>query len=269
MNDLNARIRASLWWLLPLVALVILIGWEINWGRAVHLAPPVAEPITPKAVVAGLLPVYTIAGGLGSHAETVNRTLFNPTRRPAPVAVAEVAKPRIQRGQFALTGTTVAGDRSLAFLKEQSGGKARTVRQGETINGMLVAEVKPDRVKFTLGDESEEVFLKVATNSKPTPQPAAPAAAAPPGPPGQPAPPPVAAAVQAQPDNAQTLAERRRAARAAEAAAAVAAPAPVAPAPAANAAAEQVDPRWAIMDQKYQQRAAPAGAAPSAATKGK
>ena len=101
----------------------------------------------------------------------MNRTLFNPTRRPAPVAIAEAAKPRIQRGQFALTGTTVAGDRSLAFLKETNGGKARTVKKGETINGMLVAEVWPDRVKLTLGDESEEISLKVSTNPRPTPQP--------------------------------------------------------------------------------------------------
>src|SRR5512137_303884 len=72
MNDLTARVRASLWWLLPLLALVLLIGGEIDWGRALHIAPPPAEPIAPKPVVAGLLPEYTIAGGLGAHAETVN-----------------------------------------------------------------------------------------------------------------------------------------------------------------------------------------------------
>jgi hypothetical protein len=52
------------------------------------------------------------------------------------VAVVEVAKPVMKRGQFALTGTTVAGERSLAFLKEISGGKARTVKMGDTINGL-------------------------------------------------------------------------------------------------------------------------------------
>ena len=92
MNDLTARVRASLWWLLPLLALVLLIGGEIDWGRAPRIAPPPAEPIAPKPVVTGLLPEYAIAGGLGAHAETVNRTLFNPTRRPAPVAIAEVKR---------------------------------------------------------------------------------------------------------------------------------------------------------------------------------
>ena len=88
---------------------------------------------------------------------------------------------------------------------------------GDKINGMLVAEVKPDRVRLTLGDESEELLLKVGTNPRPTAPPAAPAAAA--------AAPPAAgcrrgcagarrdAGAPAEP--AQTLAERRRAARAA------------------------------------------------------
>ena len=40
--------------------------------------------------------------------------------------------------------------------------------QGETINGLTVAEVKPDRVRLALGDESEELILKVQTNPKPT-----------------------------------------------------------------------------------------------------
>jgi hypothetical protein len=270
MNDLSVRVRASLWWLLPLALLVVLIGWEIGWGSAVRLRLPPAEPIAPQPVTMGLLPDYVIAGGIASHAETVNRTLFNPTRRPAPVAIAEAAKPRIQRGQYALTGTTVTGDRSLAFLKETNGGKARTVKKGETINGMLVAEVWPDRVKLTLGDESEEISLKVSTNPRPTPQPVAQAAPAAAGatavsPGAQPQ--PVAAAQNA----AQTLAERRRAARAAQAAQAAAAgdgaapppaggaapmaaqPAPAQPAAQAGAAGAP-DPGWAQVYQRYQER---------------
>jgi hypothetical protein len=276
MNDLSVLARASLWWLLPLALLAALIGWEIGWGSAVRMRAPSAEPVAPKPVTMGLLPDYVIAGGIAEHTETVNRTLFNPTRRPAPVAVAEAAKPRIQRGQYTLTGTTVAGDRSLAFLKETNGGKPRTVKQGETINGMLVAEVRSDRVKLTLGDESEEIVLKVSTNPRPTPQPvvaqappaALGAAAISPG-----AQPPVAAGQ----DAAQTLAERRRAARAAQAAQATqaggtgdgapvassGAGAPVAvqpntaqPAAQAGAAGPAADPGWAQVYQRYQQRRA-------------
>ena len=270
MNELSARLRASLWWLLPLALLALAIGWEIDWGDAVRLRPPPPEPIAPKPVTAGLLPDYVIEGGIATHTETVNRTLFNPTRRPAPTAVAEVAKPKMEKGLFTLTGTTVAGDRSLAFLKETKGGKPRTVKKGDTINGMLVADVQADRVKLTLADDSEEIMLKVATNPKPTPQPVVAQAPPPQGaaaisPGTQPR--PAAAAGQ---DAAQTLAERRRAARAAAAAAAgaatppAAAPAPQtgvpAPTPAqpagaqSGAAGQATDQGWSRVYQRYQQR---------------
>ena len=276
MNELSARLRASLWWLLPLALLAFAIGWEIDWGDAVRLRPPPPEPIAPKPVTAGLLPDYVIEGGIATHTETVNRTLFNPTRRPAPTAVAEVAKPKMEKGLFTLTGTTVAGDRSLAFLKETKGGKPRTVKKGDTINGMLVADVQADRVKLTLADDYEEIMLKVATNPKPTPQPAVaqtpgapPQGAAAISPGAQPGaqPGPAAAAGQSA---GQTLAERRRAARAAATAAAAAAtppaaapapqtgvPAPTPAQPAAaqsGAAGQATDQGWSRVYQRYQQR---------------
>ena len=271
MNEFTAHLRATLWWLVPLAILLVLIGWEIDWGTEVRKRPPPEEPVLPKPVAASLLPDYVIEGGVAARTETVNRTLFNPTRRPAPVALAEVAKPRLQRGLYTLTGTTLAGDQSLAFLKELNGGKPRTVKKGDSINGVLVAEVKPDRVMLALGDETEEVLLKAQTNPKPTPQPAAPAPVAPasaaaPAAAGQPQPatpqPPVAGGPA---QSAQTLAERRRAARAAEAAAAAAAAPPATVAPGAGAqpavqapaspGAEQIDPRWQQMDERYRRRA--------------
>ena len=267
MNDLVMRLRGALWWLLPAVLLLAVLGLETDFGRALHRSAPPEGPVAAKPVVVSLLPEYKIDGGTATHGETVSRTLFNPTRRPAPAAAPEVAKPRIQRGQFMLTGTTVAGERSLAFLKEVAGGKARTVKLGDTVNGMLVAEVKPDRVKLTLAEESEELVLRVAANPRPTPQPvAAPAVPGAAPPPGQPVPPAHADAAGAPADAPQSLAERRRAARAAEAAAvaaqgqqqqqtigAGAQQVPQTP-PVANPAGQQSDQGWAAVSQRYQQR---------------
>ena len=150
----------------------------------------------------------------------VERTLFNPTRRPAPVAVAEAAKPRIQRGQFALTGTIMVEGKAYAFLRESNGGKARRVAKGDTINGMVVTEVKPDRIRSEHGRRKRRTCAQVGGR---TPdhhparrgrfRPVAVCRAA-----------PGAVPVAAQPpqvrDVSEVLAERRRAARAAEAAAA-------------------------------------------------
>ena len=147
MNDFFPRLTATLWWLLPLAALIALVGFETDFGREVHLHAPPTEPVRRNPSQFHFCP-STRSKAASQHTETVNRPLFVPTRRPAPVAVVEV-KRKMKRGQFALTGTTVAGERSLAFLKEVNGGKSRTVKMGDTVNGLLVAEVKPDRVKLT------------------------------------------------------------------------------------------------------------------------
>ena len=95
--------RGALWWLLPLLALAALIGWETDWGRAVDKHPPPAEAIAPKPVAVALLPEYAIAGGVAARPKRSSARSSIPTRRPAPVAV-QAATPRMQRGQFALTG---------------------------------------------------------------------------------------------------------------------------------------------------------------------
>jgi hypothetical protein len=276
VNSFAALFRSTLWWVVPLAALLLAIGWEIDWGAAVRKPLPPDEPLAPKPLATELLPNYTIEGGLAANAETVNRTLFNPTRRPAPVALAESAKPRMQKGLYTLTGTTIAGERSLAFLKEVKGGKARTVRQGDTIDGMLVAEVTPDRVRLALADESEDLRLRVVTNPKPTPQPPppppppapaagaapAPAGAAPltqPGTPPAPAPPTRSPTATPQPaPAAQSLAERRRAARAAEMAARGAETANN-PSATPSATPAAPDGTWEAMDQRYRRGAQGSG----------
>ena len=271
MTDLAQHLRAASWWLLPLAALLLIIGWETGWGRAFERRPAPLEPIAPKPVATSLLPEYTIAGGPAGHTEMVQRTLFNPTRRPAPAAPVSAAG-QLQRGQFALTGTLVIDGKSTAFLREVAGNKPRRVLAGDRINGMLVAEVKPDRVRLSLGDESEELTLRVVTNPRPTVAQVAPVTAAAPvptpasTPAGTPTPP--VAAGTGEPAQ-QTLAERRRAARAAAAGDPAAAPpvpagavAPPVPAGAATPPAA-LDPRWGQMDQAYRERAATTGNRPA------
>lgn len=268
MSDLGIRFRAALWWLVPLAAAAVLIGWETQWGRVLRTLPPPEKAIAPKSVTTSLLPEYAIAGGLAARTDTVQRTLFNPTRRPAPPAAADAAKTRMQRGQFTLTGTTVVDGKSTAFLRETAGGKSRRVLQGEAVNGLVVAEVRADRVKLALGDESEELILKVATNPRPTVPPpvvagAAPAAAQPRGQAqGQAQGGGAAAAAQ---DPSQSLSDRRRAARAGQGEAQTSGSNPVpsgssgaAPAPAAatSAAPAQVGSGFEAMDQRYRDRAA-------------
>jgi hypothetical protein len=128
---------------------------------------------------------------------------------------------------------------------------------------MLVAEVRSDRVRLTLGGDSEELVLKIAAGPKTTVNPApppSPVAGVPPFP-------QTAAPSAAQPEPAQLLEQRRRAARAATAAEGVP---PVAPAPARGAmlpgsapaagqgAESSTDPAWNEVYERMRQRTQPA-----------
>jgi hypothetical protein len=261
MSRAMDRWRSRLWWLVPVLALGVLLGIELGWGRQVHRLPEPGPALEARPVTPALLPEYRIDGGLAGRAETVSRTLFNPTRRPAPTVVADAGRPQMQRGQFVLTGTSLAGERSIAFLKEVAGGKSRTVRQGEQINGMLVTEVKSDRVRLTLGGDSEELVLKVAAGPRTTAGPTPPVAANPLG--GTPPAPQLGVPSGTQSD--QLMEQRRRAARAATETAPPVTPVPGrstlvpgSPQPAAGqGAAASSDPAWNEVYERMRQRGQP------------
>ena len=258
MNGLDARVRRWLVWLLPFVGLAVVIAWEADWGRKWRHVPVTDAVVVPQPVLVAVLPEYKPTATLASQRDIVDRSLFNPTRRPAPVAAAEAAKRRLQPGQFVLTGTLIVDGKATAFLRENAGGKSRRVAQGDQVNGMLVADVKPDRIKLTLGDESEDLVLRVAAGPKTTTQPVVTPAAAP-GAPGA-----GGAAAPPGQTTADVLTERRRAQQAAEAAAAraagrppvVNAPPPGANPPSSGAAATNApaDPRWAEQDRRARTR---------------
>ncbi|HET9670970.1 MAG TPA: hypothetical protein VFQ93_15290 [Casimicrobiaceae bacterium] len=175
MND-KAMLRALLVWGIPFVVVVAALGYETDWGRDVTPDRPAPAKVGPSPVAVALLPEYGISGGVDARSETVERSLFNPTRRPAPPATpAAQAATQAQHGQYTLTGTTVFGNVATAFLREVKSGKSHTVHAGESLNDVNVAEVKPDVVKLKHGDDVEELRLKIASGPKSTVQVAPPA----------------------------------------------------------------------------------------------
>jgi hypothetical protein len=255
VNGFDSRVRAWLVWALPFAVIAALIGWETDWGHALKRVPALDPNVAPQPVNVTLLPEYRIEGGIEGRRDTVERTLFNPTRRPAPPPASASAASTMSKGQFVLTGTTVVDQKATAFLREVNGGRSRRVQQGETINGMLVAEVQANRIKLTQSGDSEELTLKVAAGPRATIQPQVAASPQVPaaGVPGSPPAGPTAAAPQPAPTQevAEVLANRRRAARAAEAAQSAAAaagtqpPAPTVGTPAQRSQPAQAgDPAW-------------------------
>jgi hypothetical protein len=273
MDAIDARIYRWLSWLAPFVVVALLLGWETQWGQALKRVPQTDAPVQAQPVQVALMPEFKLDAAAETRRETVDRTLFNPTRRPAPAAPPPAAAAAaMARGTFTLTGTTLVDGKAIAFLREVNGGKVRRVQKGETVNGMLVEDVKTDRVRLTQGGDTEEVAMRVATGPRTTIQPGQPGTPPPGAPGGAPPQPgqPVAAQAPQPPvvqDVADVLAQRRRAARAAEAAAAqrdgigAAAPAPAPapappapqPAPAAPQGAAKPDPGWNAVYQRMMQ----------------
>ena len=187
MREASAFARGVLIWLVPFAIVAAILGFETDWGRGADRNAAALSTAKPQPVAVALLPEYRIDGGVEARKETVERVLFNPTRRPAPAATASAtAASTMKRGQYTLTGTTMVGSVATAMLKEVNGGKSRTVRKGETLDGMLVAEVAPDHVRLKQGDDVEDLPLKIAAGPRTTVQ----TVVAPPpaGAPGQPVP---------------------------------------------------------------------------------
>ena len=109
-------------WLAPLALLALLLAWQTDWGRAFARTPPAEAGGGARSRYRSRCCPNTSRRRARTTSDVVERTLFNPTRRPAPPpAVAEVAKPKMQRGQFALSGTLVVDGKATAFLKEVAG----------------------------------------------------------------------------------------------------------------------------------------------------
>ena len=142
MNTLQSSLRRALIWLAPVRAARAACSRGRPTGAARSARPPAAETRAGAAAAdaSRCCPSIGPPRRPTGSSDAVERTLFNPTRRPAPVrGRGETSSRRMQRGQFALSGTLVVDGKATAFLREVQGGKSRRVAQGETVNGMMVA----------------------------------------------------------------------------------------------------------------------------------
>ena len=163
------RVEAA-FWLALFSALVIAIGIESDWGRrwtlplqqidgqpAPFTKPALTEPFKMPAADAFL--------------EIAMRPIFVSTRRPAPTVTVEAPKPRMKKDQFTLTGTTLVPEGKFAHLTEKAGNKSHVLSEGREINGILIKEIRADRVVLTQHDDTETIMLHVAKAPKLPPPP--------------------------------------------------------------------------------------------------
>jgi hypothetical protein len=174
--DGRPLLRRALIWAVPVVLLLAAIGVELYRGTVPGDVVPAVATRPPNPVNVAVLPMYSVGTGDDALSAIGEHTLFNPTRRPAPPALASEDGPsRIPKGQYVLTGTTVYGDSAVAYLKNMKDGKQHSVHKGDKLDGMQVAEVTATSVRLAVGGDSEELELKVAAGPRTTIQPPPPA----------------------------------------------------------------------------------------------
>lgn len=139
------------------VGLAVVLALEVVLVDRTPSLPPAKRA---TAAQAKLLPPVAAVTPEQAYAETTTRPLFVPTRRPAP-ALAVVAPPAFQRGQFTLQGVIIAGGSRTAMLHEKSSGRIHRVEAGREINGVKVIQIDPQVVTLGVGDEREVVPLVV------------------------------------------------------------------------------------------------------------
>ncbi len=138
--------------------LLVVVGLETGFGRSGRgaVAVPDARQSRPEQVK--LLPTLAAAEPDRAYPETVARPLWIPTRRPAPQAPTQ---PAVKSGQYVLQGVIVVGANRTALLREKATGKLHRVEQGKELDGLKVAEIKPESVTLSHGDSKEVLPLLV------------------------------------------------------------------------------------------------------------
>lgn len=145
---------------LAAAGLAIALGIETGFGTRLSPAIP-AGPSKPAAPFAAkLLPPAAPVSSEQAYPEMVARPLFIALRRPAPPAEATAAS-AMKHDQYVLQGVTIAGDTRIALLREKATGKVRRVEKGKDIDGAMVAEITPESVTLTQGNEKEVLPLQV------------------------------------------------------------------------------------------------------------
>jgi hypothetical protein len=160
-------------------ALVAVVAVEYSSGSKLSQRAAGASARRAAVVDTKLLPQVAAVNPDSEYAETTARPLFTPTRRPAPAQAVAANSTAMVKGQFTLTGVTIAGDTKIALLREKSSGRVVRVEQGKEVNGVTVANIEPDRVTLAQGGDQEVVGMLVAKAGPAVP---APAAATPAGP---------------------------------------------------------------------------------------
>ncbi len=163
--------RSSGWLLLTLMVLAALLAAELHFevgagsGRQAigrGSAPAAATPV----------PLFTLAAR-ESLSETLTRPLFMPNREPpgtelaSPLPTPRAARPNAKR--YALSAIIIVDNEPIALLTDTATGSLSRVREGDSLAGWRVEEIRAEGAVLNNGDTREELLLRTFGAPPPTP----------------------------------------------------------------------------------------------------
>jgi hypothetical protein len=73
---------------------------------------------------------------------------------------------RVQRSHLVLQGTTITDDGSFALVSDVAGAPSRVLRTGDRVDGLLVTEIRPDRLLLSDGVTGREIIVEVGEEAR-------------------------------------------------------------------------------------------------------
>jgi hypothetical protein len=156
------RARSSAWLLLTLMVLAAVLAAELRFEVGAGSSRPSTRRGSAPAV-ASPAPLFTLADR-ASFSETLARPLFMPNREPpetesaSPPPAPRAAKPNAHR--YALSAIIIVDNERIALLMDTATGSLSRVREGESLAGWRVEEIRADGAVLNNGDTREELVLR-------------------------------------------------------------------------------------------------------------
>ncbi|MCB1810952.1 MAG: hypothetical protein KDK04_04405 [Candidatus Competibacteraceae bacterium] len=158
------------------IVLLLLGGWLVllGWVVLTYLSPPrlddylvTSDEVIPTESLTGAVQGFEIfkLPSLAQYAETVERPLFYPERRPPkpepePVALPEPPAPPPEESEITLIGVLITPQSTTAMVRVENAEKTDLLKIGDKVETWQLAEIKTESVVLRKGGETKELTLE-------------------------------------------------------------------------------------------------------------
>lgn len=151
--------------LLLMAGLVSILVYEIRFGTVNVGQTTATGSSQPSPIVSAAVPTFALPT-LDNYAESVERPLFAHDRRPhqsAPVPEQPPNQRPVRQAdpsRFVLSAVIMEGNTRVALLRDPTNGTLTRLKEGSSIGGWSLNEVRADSVVLSNGSTTQEVQLR-------------------------------------------------------------------------------------------------------------